>query len=312
MKAIMYHYVRPFNTDYPNLKNLDFEDFKLQLDYFEQEYGFVSKEDFVQSLKSGTPPKGVVLTFDDGLFCHYDYAFKELKKRGLWGIFYIPTQPYTEGKFIDVHRIHVLLGRNDSKAVYEYLDSLVDQKMLDQDRLQEFEELTYTTQKNDSYTLLVKRMLNYFISYQYREDIVNQLMQRFVPNAKEIFDAFYLNNEQIKEIHDNGMIIGSHTIDHPVMSRLSRDDQERQIKESFAYLEQQVQSFEIKTFCYPYGGFHSFTNETEDLLKESQCLFSFNVEQRDIEENDLLNRPQALPRFDCNQFPHGQVRERNN
>ena len=122
MKAIMYHYVRPFDKEYPNFKNLHIDDFKKQLDYFEVEFGFVSKENFVNSFKTGTPSKGVILTFDDGLFCHYDYVFQELKKRGLWGIFYVPTQPYVEGKLLDVHRTHLLLGKHESAKVFEFLE----------------------------------------------------------------------------------------------------------------------------------------------------------------------------------------------
>ena len=36
MKAVMYHYVRPFDKAYPYFKNLHFDDFKLQLDYFKK------------------------------------------------------------------------------------------------------------------------------------------------------------------------------------------------------------------------------------------------------------------------------------
>ena len=31
-------------------------------------------------------------------------------------------------------------------------------------------------------------------------------------------------------------------------------------------------------------------------------------ELRHIESSDLLNKPQALPRYDCNQFKYGQVK----
>ena len=34
--------------------------------------------------------------------------------------------------------------------------------------------------------------------------------------------------------------------------------------------------------------------------------FSFNVEPRDISLDDLKNRKQALPRYDCNQFLYGK------
>lgn len=308
MKAIMYHYVRPSNGDFPFLNNLHIEDFRKQLDYFEKAFGFVSKEAFIESFSTGIVPKGVVLTFDDGLKCHYDFVYHELKKRNLWGIFYISTQPYTENKFIDVHRTHVLLGKFGGEKVYENLKKLVHDGILDQSKKLEFEKLTYTSQINDNHTLLVKRLLNYFISYEFRENIINELMDKMLPQQQDIFSDFYISPSEIKEMSTGGMIIGSHTVDHPVMSRLTTELQYGQIVNSFKYLESITDNDQPRTFCYPYGGFHSFTKATEDLLQNENCLFSFNVEARDISSNDLLLRPQALPRYDCNQFEFGQVR----
>jgi len=120
-----------------------------------------------------------------------------------------------------------------------------------------------------------------------------------------------MTTEEIKTMHDGGMIIGSHTINHPVMARLSLQKQEYQIVKSFEFLEKIKASLpSLRTFCYPYGGFHSFTDETEKLLTDNQCVFSFNVEQRDINADDIAKRPQALPRYDCNQFKYGQVRNK--
>lgn len=308
MKAIMYHYVRPTNANFPFLNNLHIEDFRKQLDYFEKAFGFVSKESFMESFATGMVPKGVVLTFDDGLKCHYDFVYHELKKRNLWGIFYISTQPYTEKKFIDVHRTHVLLGKFGGEKVYENLKNLVHDGILDQSKKLEFEKLTYTSQINDNHTLLVKRLLNYFISYEYRENVINQLMDQMLPHQKDIFSDFYVSPSEIKEMSDGGMLIGSHTVDHPVMSRLTTELQQNQIVNSFEYLESITGKGQPRTFCYPYGGFHSFNQATEDLLQTQNCLFSFNVESRDISSNDLISRPQALPRYDCNQFEFGQVR----
>ena len=47
MKAIMYHYVREFNSKFPYFRYLDINNFEKQLDYFEQRYGFVSKEEWL-------------------------------------------------------------------------------------------------------------------------------------------------------------------------------------------------------------------------------------------------------------------------
>lgn len=308
MKAIMYHYVRPFNKAMPHLKHLHLEDFNKQLDYFEETYGFVSKNDFFNSFKSGIVPQGVVLTFDDGLKCHYDFVFKELKKRNLWGIFYIPTGMYITKKVIDVHRIHILLATQDSKKIYEKLSELINDDILIDSGKIEFTEQTYKIQDNDDYTVLVKRILNYYISYQYREKIIDDLVENFKLQNFDDYKKFYINSEEIKEMNDNGMIIGSHTVNHPVLSKLSEKEQEIEIHQSFDYLHSMCENLAIKTFCYPYGGFHSFNDLTEKILSEYNCLFSFNVENRDIMLNDIINRCQALPRYDCNQFKFGKIR----
>ena len=149
MKAIMYHYVRPFNAEYPNFTNLGIEDFKKQLDFFEDEYGFVSKQDFLDSFETNELPKGVILTFDDGLSCHYNFVFPELKKRKLWGIFYIPTYPFVKNKILDVHRTHLLLGKFNAHDVYSYLLEIVTDSMLDKSKIEEFKLFTYNNQIND-------------------------------------------------------------------------------------------------------------------------------------------------------------------
>ena len=305
MKAIMYHYVRPFAKDYPNLKKLDFKDFKKQLDYFQSQFGFVNKNDFINCFSTNKSVSGIILTFDDGFSCHYDFVFKELKKRGLWGIFYIPVQPFLEHKLLDVHRTHILLAKHKSKKLFEFLNKKIDKKMFDESRIDEFKSKTYLTQKNDDYSLIFKRILNYYISYEYREKVLDKLMKKFVPNEKEILQSYYLTKKQIIEMHNAGMIIGSHTVNHPVMSRLNNQEQEFQIKKSFDFLESIIQKFHHKTFCYPYGGFHSFTSQTQSILSRENCLYSFNVEERDIQDIDIQLRPHALPRYDCNQFPHG-------
>ena len=50
MKAIMYHYVSPKLDEFPNLNRLDLDSFIKQLDYFNDKYGFISQNDFLESI----------------------------------------------------------------------------------------------------------------------------------------------------------------------------------------------------------------------------------------------------------------------
>lgn len=308
MIAVMYHYVRPFDSNLPYFKNLHLEDFKTQLDYFEKEYGFVSKKDFIASLKTKVPVKGVILTFDDGLKCHHKFVLPELLKRNLWGIFYVSTKPYHVDKILDVHRIHLLLGMHSGETVYNALMPLISKEMLPDVVRKEFQELTYELQDNDNYTQSVKRILNYYISYEYREIIIDQLMNQLIPETIDSVSNFYINDNEISDLHQKGMIVGSHSESHSLMSKLSVEKQIQEIDTSFDYLKKVLNDLEYKSFCYPYGGFHSFTQDTEKILFDRDVLFSFNVEHREIEAQDLKDRPQALPRYDCNHFPHGKCR----
>lgn len=308
MKSIMYHYVQQDHPKLPNFNHLHIADFEKQIHFFESNFGLAKKEDFLNSLKTGIPVPGVVLTFDDGLKCHYSEVFPLLKKLGLWGLFYISTGVYQKRKLLDVHRIHVLLGCSQAKEVLDYLNSILQPDYLIDQKREEFTSKTYQIQKNDEATNLIKRILNYYVSYEYREGIIDQLCQEFVPKELLDIESFYVTGKELSEMEAEGMIIGSHTVNHPVMSKLTYPEQCYEVEESFSCLQGFGLNLENKTFCYPYGGFHSFTPETEEILESNHCHFSFNVESRDISPSDLADRKQALPRYDCNEFPFGQVR----
>lgn len=308
MKSIMYHYVRPNDPGLPSFRHLHIEDFAKQLDYFSSEFGFVTKEKFREALLTGNPAPGVILTFDDGFKDHYQYVLPELLKRNLWGIFYVPTFPLVSNRLIDVHRIHLLVGKFGGLAIAEAIKKMITPAMLSHAHVREFYENTYTRQKNSVDTNYVKRLLNYFIDYKHRSGIIDKLMEEYFQNEAHVAQDFYMTREELSHMSQLGMVIGSHTVSHPVMSKLSEEDQDWEIKSSFELLESVIGQNPFKTFCYPYGGFHTFTLQTEKLLEKNNCLFSFNVELRDIGERDLSSRRQALPRYDCNQFPFGQCR----
>ena len=252
-------------------------------------------------------PEGVLRTFDDGLKDHYTWVMPELAKRNIAGIFYINTGVYTTGKLADAHRIHLLLGGYGGKLIFEKITGLIQPQMLTHNGIAAFKEATYQTQQNDNYTSEVKRILNYYMDDAYRLLVLDKLMQEFFPEEKDMVKSFYISTIELKEMQQQGMIIGSHTVNHPVMSKLNYRQQQQEIQESFQFLETVTGRLPLRTSCYPYGGFHSFNTDTEEILENEKVHFSFNVEPRDITTTDLLNRPHALPRYDCNMFPHGKI-----
>ena len=274
MKAIMYHYVREYDSEYPNFRYLDIKNFRKQLDY-------VSKDEWIDFINGDLSKMNnkIILTFDDAMRCHYDYVFPELESRNLWGIFYVPAKPYISKELLDVHKVHLLCGAYDGIDLLNSLLGLLDENMIPDKKREEFRNNTYLNQTNLQGVTEFKRILNYFIDYNFREDLINKLSKAY--NYKYSSEFFYVSQKGLIEMHNSGHIIGSHTVNHPVMSKLTKENQTIEIDQSFKFLE----SFglgSIKTYCHPYGGFHSFNTDTIEILDNNNVNFSFNVESRDL------------------------------
>jgi peptidoglycan/xylan/chitin deacetylase (PgdA/CDA1 family) len=309
MIAVMYHYVRPEVEKPPfGYFHLDLADFQRQLDHFETEYNVLSRDGFLKTIDGErTPqPNDLLLTFDDGLRDHAEYVLPELRSRDMFGVFYVPAGPYTEGLVLNVHRIHSLIGRAGGSAIVEALDTLIDESMVSDERRDEFIESTYQPQDNPDELTRAKRYLNYFLKDEHVDQVLNQLEERFLDNPLTP-ESLYMSRGDIRDLEGAGMHIGAHSVTHSVLSQQSVSRQQWEIGESFSFLEATLDTLEFRTFCYPYGTPDTYSDETRSILDESGCSCSFVVEARDLLPKDISNNRHTLPRYDCNQFKHGEA-----
>ena len=265
--------------------------------------------EIVMNQKPITNSGKIILTFDDGFSDHYHYVYPELINRGLWGIFYVPTGPYHSNKILDVHRIQLLCAIVPGKDLLSQTLALVSEDMIDDWKIEEFKSNGtggFRYHKKNEINLEgimeVKLILNYYLNTQHKQSIIDQLCSIF--NIKFDTSDYYLHSDQITEMSQNGMIFGSHTVTHNVMSTLSKSEQTKEIEESFGYLDQYIKQ-DYKTYCHPYGRPNSFDQNTLDILDKNNVHFSFSVNSRSIQQSDMESNLQSLPRFDCNEFPYG-------
>ena len=115
---VMYHYVRDIKkSKYPNLKGLEFSDFKEQILYFKKNFNVLSNFQFIKIINSKKIPKkkSVFLTFDDGYIDHYEYVFPFLKKQNIFANFYPPVMCIKNKKVLDVNKIHLILEKRKTE-----------------------------------------------------------------------------------------------------------------------------------------------------------------------------------------------------
>jgi peptidoglycan/xylan/chitin deacetylase (PgdA/CDA1 family) len=291
----MYHYIRNEDQQYPFANVLTHEKYITQLKKFSKT-GFINSHDdlFIDSKK-------YLLTFDDGLKDHI-HAAELLKKNNGIGIFFIPTLPLKNSVILDVHKIHLITSKIKGFEILDELD-----KYLIKNKIKKFysekEKLKFKTaykrQDDDSYKKRFKKIMNYYGNISLKQKILNFLLKKFEINTKS--KDFYLNKKEIKHLSSLGMIIGSHSESHTLLSRLNYKNQFLEINNSKNYLEKIINK-KIDTFCYPYGGKISYNNKTLNVLKKTKFKLAYTVDNKDFSAKDIMNKPYELPRYDCNLF----------
>jgi len=75
-----------------------------------------------------------------------------------------------------------------------------------------------------------------------------------------IGQAGYLSWYQVKQLHEAGMEIGSHSLSHPYSTTLSADQLLTEMQHSKDQIEQHIGA-DVKSFAYPYGDYSHQTHQ---------------------------------------------------
>lgn len=98
----------------------------------------------------------------------------------------------------------------------------------------------------------------------------------------------YLSLSQIREMKDNGISFGSHTISHRILVKLTNEEVIKEIKDSKVTLESQL-GRSIGFFAYPVGTRADFNDKTKRIVKtnEYECACS-NIYGMNGENSDMF------------------------
>ena len=295
MKSIMYHYIRNKNKLFPYYNILEKKNYINQIKKFSKTGLINSFEELFFDSDKYLP------TFDDGFKDHI-YAAEILKKYNGIGLFFIPTSPLKNNIILDVHKTHLILGKVKGLVALNELEKYLNKNKIKNYYSQKEKlkyKMAYKRYNDDVHKKEFKKIMNFYGNLKLKHKILDYLLKKFEINIKP--KDYYLNKKEIKYLSSLGMIIGSHSESHTLLSRLSYEKQFKEIKNSKTFLEKIINK-NIDIFCYPYGGKISYNNNTLKILKKLKFKLAYSVDHRNITIKDLKNKPYELPRFDCNLF----------
>ncbi len=212
--------------------------FEQDLDFFCQHYQPISIQELHDIIQQEKPIDQPVfhLTFDDGLREIYDEVLPILQKRK------IPATVFINTDFVD-----------NQDLFYRYKVSLIV------DTLNGWNESIYQIKKTENPLFIPfqrkKDLIDYLYLLSHKEmDYIDKACQVVGVNTKTYLKAQkpYLSLEQIKELMNHNITIGSHGTNHHWFKHLDLAAQQRQIVESFDFIKKKL-SIHERYFSFPFS-----------------------------------------------------------
>lgn len=210
--------------------------FKADVEFFLRFYTPISLQDVIRHL-DGTgrlPKRCFLLTFDDGFREIYDVVAPVLYAQGIPAVFFLITSVLDNRQLCSPQKksllIRALASLGDSAAKREVSQHLTNAGVTGPDLPSRIRNITYRQ----------RHVL---------DELGPVLGCDFAAYAASVQP--YLTSEQTRNLMRKGFAIGAHSIDHPLYSELSLEEQLIQTRGSLNCLSDRYQ-YKCQAFAFPY------------------------------------------------------------
>ncbi|HXD19223.1 MAG TPA: polysaccharide deacetylase family protein [Vicinamibacterales bacterium] len=300
--AVMYHYVRDSDaTPFPAIRALPPALFEQQLDWLQEQYHVISLDELLAAIERAAPlpADAAILTFDDGFVDHYTTVWPILRRRGIGGVFYLAQLPYgTTPRVLGVHKVHFLLARLGAEGFAAALArechptagraDAADGRIFGIDSWEHADERT------------LKNLLNYELPLETAERVLDALFDRWIGPEESFARELYLSESMVAEMAATGMAFGYHTRSHRMLSRLTVDQQQCELRDGVGWIKALTGQSHV-SFCYPWGGPRTYTTDTTTILRDCGYTAAFTSVRRRVDLD--ADRRFELPRVDTRDLP---------
>ena len=232
------------------------ENFENQIKFLKKNYCIISLDEAVKMIKDKReiPPRAIVITFDDGYRDNYTHVFEIVKKYNVPITIFLTVNPIQRREALWTD--YIITGLNLSKSrqiTLKHFSSEIP--------------LRDHAQKQQAIIKLLNAAKK--VSDQDKSALLNSLKEQLRIDFKsEAFQNRMLSTEMIKEMFDNGIGFGSHTMDHPILTKISAEKLKYEVVESKRAIEGIIGN-PIKFLAYPNGGREDFDDQVVQLLREN-------------------------------------------
>jgi peptidoglycan/xylan/chitin deacetylase (PgdA/CDA1 family) len=261
--VICYHSVLPDATPDPQKFGnvVSTSEFAAQLQVLSREFNPISAADLSASYRCGArlPSRPVLVTFDDGYRNNRIHAAPLLLEYGIPALVFVTTG---------------YIGTNRLLWPYEVQERILcwsqlklplpggHECELPQDSTARYEWAEYV--REQCKTLSFEDACAYLELLRASEDMPGESRQSLT----------FMDWDEVRELTHMGFEIGSHTVEHAILSRLSKERLRDELERSKKTIEREL-SIPCPYFAYPNGRTADLTAESQEALRQAQYDFAF-------------------------------------
>jgi peptidoglycan/xylan/chitin deacetylase (PgdA/CDA1 family) len=222
-----------------------------QLDYLASHYTVLPLSTVESRLREGRPlpPATAAITIDDGYSDFYEIAWPVFRRRKMPATVFVVTDFVDRRRWIWTDQIPFLISRTRADRIaLSFAGLSVDASV-----------------QGESSRRQLASSINRMLKDQpdeAKDRLVDQIAaQCRVPlPGQPPADQSSCSWEQLREMAASGIEIGSHTVTHPILTRVTGDRLRRELEESRGRLEDML-GRPATSFCYPNGAYNRIVRD---------------------------------------------------
>jgi CelD/BcsL family acetyltransferase involved in cellulose biosynthesis/peptidoglycan/xylan/chitin deacetylase (PgdA/CDA1 family) len=243
----------------PFLAALPTETFRAQMQYLAANFPLMTLDQLARGDFQAAEPYSVAVTFDDGYRDSFVCAFPILKELRIPATVFLATG-YIDNRALpwyDQVRLAFKLTTRSKFEVERISGEGIEAKQGD------FQDMSTRARLAER----VLRWLRGMPEYE-RKHSMNEVFRALAVPVDLNLPNQMLRWEEVRQMAACGISFGAHTVNHPVLSKISDADMRREILVSKKTIENRLQK-PVAHFAYPFGQPPDFNAQTKIIIQES-------------------------------------------
>ncbi len=301
--AVNFHYVRArFDEPFAGIHGETADQFEAQLLAMRALAPVIAPTQLRTWLRSGEDVGPCwLVTFDDGLREQFEVAWPILQRLGMSAAFFASTQPRSEGRMLEVHKVHLLRARTEPDELLTRLQRELTNLGSEPEAVSD-ERVRAAYRYDEPEAARLKYLLNVQLPRAIAEEATGRVFEAKFGREEPFLDELYMTTRQLRELAAYGLLF-SHCHSHKPIGLLPDRQRRREIEIAQHWLTEWTG--EAPTgLSYPYGFRAACPTLGDPALAGLGLEFGFTMERAG---NSALGAwPLHMARFSCNDIPGGR------